>query len=159
VLRQSPGAITCKPCAVSIFRPARTVTAPDGVEWELYASRFALPPWRPAKYSGSSVLAGGGWGSPADLLFFVLELPLFVVKEILVPVGRMLRDLPAAALQARHARTVTVEAICFWPRKVSLVWTAPPQHTDRVLSQVAAALARGEEARPLGATFVGRHEH
>lgn len=144
---------------MSIFRPARTVTAPDGVEWELYASRFAFPPWRPAAYGGSAALADGGWGSPADLLFWVLEIPLFVLREILVPVGRMLADLPAAAVHARRTRTVTVEAICFWPRKVSLVWTASPDHADRVLSQVAAALLRGERPSPLGATFVGELEH
>jgi hypothetical protein len=52
-----------------------------------------------------------------------------------------------------------VEAICFWPRRTSLVWTTSLDHRDRVLAQIAEALAAGEEPRPLGASFAGRVEH
>ena len=71
----------------------------------------------------------------------------------------MLLELPSAALHARRSETVTIEAVCFWPRSVSLVWTTSGDHSGRVVSQVAAALERGEEQLPLGASFVGRVEH
>ena len=145
------------PC-VSIFSPSRRVTAPDGVEWELYVSRFDLPPWRPATYDGLAATGDGGSGTPADLLFLALEIPLFLFKQILLPLGRVLVDLPSAALRARRSRTVTVEAVCFWPRRVSLVWTAAPADTKLVLSQVAAALTRGDDPQPRDARFVGRRE-
>jgi hypothetical protein len=134
------------------------VTAPDGVEWELYLSRFDLPAWRPAAYDGLAATGDGGVGTPADLLFVVLEIPLFLLKQILLPLGRLLVDLPSAVLRARRSATVTVEAVCFWPRKVSLVWTAAREDANLVLGQVAAALARGEEPRPRDARFVGRRE-
>jgi hypothetical protein len=144
---------------VSIFRPSRTVTGPDGLEWELYVSRFALPPWRPAAYDGLAVTADGGSGTPADIVFFLLEIPLFLFKQILLPLVRLLVDLPSAALRTRHSTEVTVEAVCFWPRRVSLVWTTSPDHSARVLGEVASALARGKEPSPLGARFVGRVEY
>ena len=158
MLRQSPRAITCKPARVSIFSPSRRVTAPDGVEWELYVSRFDLPAWRPARYDGFAAMGDGGSGTPADVVFFVLEIPVFVFKQILLPLGRLLVDLPSAAVRARRSATVTVEAICFWPRKVSLVWTTAPDDAAVVLSRVAAALARGETPQPPDARFVGRVE-
>jgi len=129
------------------------VTAPDGVEWEIYVSRFALPAWRPEAYGFSPT------GTPLDLVFFVLEIPVFVFKQILLPFGRLVVELPAAAVQARRAATVTVEAVCFWPSRVSLAWTTSPDHATVVVSRVAAALARGEEPQPPDARFVGRVEH
>jgi hypothetical protein len=144
---------------VSIFSPRRKVTAPDGVEWEIYVSRFALPPWRPATYDGLAATGDSGSGTPADLLFFVLEIPLFVFNQILLPLGRLVADLPSAVLRSRRSTEVTVEAVCFWPRKVSLVWKAAPDDAAVVVSRVAAALARGEEPRPPDARFLGRVEH
>ena len=132
---------------------------PDGVEWELYVSRFALPHWRPAAYHGFALTGDGGSGTPADLVFFLLEIPLFLFKQILLPLGRLLGDLPSAALRARDSTEVTVEAVCFWPRRVSLVWTTSPDHSGRVLGEVASALARGADPSPFGARFVGRVEY
>jgi hypothetical protein len=156
VLRQSPAAIRCKPARVSIFSPQRKVTAPDGVEWEIYVSRFSLPQWRPATYEG---FASSGSGTPADLVFFVLEIPLFVFKQIMLPLGRLVVELPSSVLRARRTTEVTVEAVCFWPRKVSIAWTAMPDDAALVVSRVAAALARGEEPLPPDARFLGRVEH
>ena len=51
---------------------------------------------------------------------------------------------------------MTIEAICFWPRRESLVWTAGRDHENRVVDQIVAALERGEAAEPFGATFRGR---
>jgi len=144
---------------VSIFSPQRNVTAPDGVEWEIYVSRFSLPPWRSATYDGLAATGDGGSGTPADLLFFVLEIPLFVFKQILLPLARLVVELPSSVLRARRTTEVTVEAVCFWPRKVSLVWTAMPDDAALVVSRVAAALARGEEPRPPEARFLGRIEN
>jgi hypothetical protein len=140
---------------VSIFSPRRKVTAPDGVEWEIYISRFAFPRWRPATYDG---LASTGSGTPADLLFFVLEIPLFVFNQIVLPLGRLVVDLPSAAMRGRRTTDVTVEAVCFWPHRVSLVWTTTPNDADIVVSRIAAALARGDEPNPPDARFVGRVE-
>jgi len=145
---------------VSILRPARKVIAPDGTEWELYVSRFALPPWRPARYAGpDSVSAFAVSDSVGDLLFLLLAIPIFLVEQVVWPLFRFLLELPATAVRARRTRTVTVEAICFWPRKVSLVWTTSQDHSDRVLAQVADGLAAGEMPVPLGASFAGRVEH
>jgi hypothetical protein len=136
---------------VSVFRPKRKVTAPDGCEWEIYVSRVPLPAWRPARYSTFDLT-----GMPVDYLFLLLEIPRFLFNQILLPLARFAVDLPAAALRGRRTRTVTIEAICFWPRRESLVWTAGREHENRVVDQIVAALERAEAAEPVGATFRGR---
>jgi hypothetical protein len=155
VLTQSPHAITCKPPCVSVLRPSRKVTAPDGTEWELYVSRFALPPWRPARYTGSDPITS----APFELVLFLLSIPIFLVEQVAWPLLRFVLELPGAAVRARRTRTATGEAICFSPRKVSLVWTTSDDHSDRVLAQIADALIAGEQPQPLGARFAGRVEN
>ncbi len=145
-------AIGCNHASVGWFSPVRKVTAPDGREWEIYVSHLPVPAWRPSPYQGSAL---GGAGTPFDLVVFLLEIPLFVFNQLLLPLFRFLVDLPATALRGRRSRTVTIEAICFGPRDERWVWTAGLDHRDRVVAEIAEALTRGEPAQPLGAEFKG----
>lgn len=98
MLTQSPHAITCKPPCVSVFRPSRKVTAPDGTEWELYVSRFALPPWRPARYTRPDPITS----APFELVLFLLSIPVFLVEQVAWPLLRFVLELPGAAARAAH---------------------------------------------------------
>ena len=64
---------------MSVFRPKRKVTAPDGCEWEIYVSRVPLPAWRPARNSTFDLT-----GMPVDYLFLLLEIPRFLFNQILL---------------------------------------------------------------------------
>ena len=53
--------------------------------------------------------------------------------------------------------TVKIEAVTYFPRRESLLWTTTVDHEDRVLRQIAAGLEAGDIVRPLGGVFVGRN--
>lgn len=132
---------------MSVFRPAARVTAPDGREWEIYASKLVLRPRAPhadstLEYSPSAeVRALGG-----------LEWLLGGLVRLLV---RVLVDVPVAAVRSLRSDEWTIEAVTFDPHRRSCVWTTTREFRGQVLAQVEGGLARGESPRPRNATFLG----
>lgn len=137
---------------MSLFRPTRKVTDPDGNEWEIYVSRYVVPKWQPGDYDSI-------WDDPAfrGLMFigFLLEIPRFLWHEILMPSLRFLVVTPYRYLRGRHSTTIWIEAISWHPYKESILWRTTLDHKSRVLDQVMRGLAEGDVARPLGGVFLG----
>jgi hypothetical protein len=146
---------------VSLLRPARTVSAPDGRRWEIYVSRFAPPRWTPGDYDS---LADDYGGIPVFafarvlVLLVLIEIPLFLVHNILLPLLRWLVTLPFAVVRGHRSGRIRVEAVSFFPWEESHLWTTTRDHVANVVEQVAAGLERGEVSKPLGAVFEGSQE-
>lgn len=56
-----------------------------------------------------------------------------------------------------RSKTVRIEAVTYYPKRESLLWTTTPDHAERVLKQISAGLEAGDVVRPLGGVFVGRN--
>jgi hypothetical protein len=131
---------------VGLFRPARTVTSPNGDYWELYVSKTALPSWR---------------GSDSDDITIdgLPDIPIAIAAalwaNLLLPLGRMLALLPLAVVRGRRSRAVRIEAVKTFPTRQVLLWTTTDVHGARVLEEVAAGLAQGTIARPAGCVYAG----
>lgn len=134
------------------FRPARRVVDPDGREWELYVSRSDLPSWKPADYGDMPAIATS---SRMWFLLALVEIPLFFIFQVLVPLLRLIAELPVALVRVRRSQERLVDAITFWPHEESYRWTTTSDHLERVLDQVAVGLEGGQIARPLDAEFRG----
>jgi hypothetical protein len=61
-----------------------------------------------------------------------------------------------ARLRRPRSTTVRIEAVTYYPRRESLLWTTSVDHAERVLRQISAGLEAGDIVRPLGGDFVGR---
>jgi hypothetical protein len=144
---------------VSFFRPTRKVTAPDGRTWEIYVSRFEPPSWKPSDYQSlADDLGGTFYLARLFLLFFLIEIPLFLIHEVLWPLLRMIVTLPWTVAKGLRSRQLRVEAVSFFPWPESHLWLTTKDHVGRVVEQVAAGLESGGVARPLGADFKGSQE-
>lgn len=140
---------------MGLFRPARTVTSPNGDYWELYVSKTALPAWRGSDADDAVDVSGYGSGQ-LDLLDLPVAMIAFVWANILVPLARMLVLLPMAVVQGRRSRAVRIEAVRNFPQREVLLWTTTDVHCARVLDEVAAGLAEEKVVRPPGAVYTGR---
>jgi hypothetical protein len=140
---------------MSLFRPTRTVTDPRGREWEIYVSRYQAPAWEPSDDGSVDGLDPYGRGAAAGAL---LELPLFLWHQLLMPLLRFVALLPYRFVRGRRSRTVWIEAIAWgiYPHKETIRWTTTPDHAGRVLDQIARGLAEGDLPRPLGGVFLSR---
>jgi hypothetical protein len=137
------------------FRPQRTITAPDGREWELYVSKFRGPGWEPQDYDSPTDLMM--WNrNPSGGLLLLLEIPLFVYHCILVPAVSYAVRLPMAVVRARRSETWTVEAVCWWPHEQRFRWSVEAGDRARVTAEIATGIADGRWAQPPGAVFHGQ---
>jgi hypothetical protein len=144
---------------VSFLRPARTVQAPDGRSWEIYVSRFEPPRWKPVDYQAFSDDFGGAFYLARVLFLAILiEIPIFVVHDVLWPLLRMILVLPWTIVRGLRSKELRVEAVSFFPWQESHLWLTTRDHVARVVEQVAAELELGQVARPLGADFRGSQE-
>jgi hypothetical protein len=50
-------------------------------------------------------------------------------------------------------RVVGIEAVSFFPARTAHRWTAPSDHVDTAVEQIARGLEAGELARPLGTNY------
>lgn len=126
--------------------------APDGGVWELYLTRSTGNlRWRPADYDVPMYDVAGG----ASLLWAVLEIPLFVVNQVLRPTASYLSRLPFVLARSRKADAWTVEAVCWWPHEQRFHWSVSGKDRERVLAEVAAGISEGRWAQPTGAVFHG----
>src|SRR5262249_50448117 len=124
------------------------VTDKSGRNWEIYVSRSEAPKWRP---DNTDFDAEALWNPLRVIVLF----PLFLLYQVLVPLIRLLFELPGFLIRGRLSGVRIVEAITFWPVKESYTWTTTGDHVQRVVDQIARGLEQGELARPLGATFHG----
>jgi hypothetical protein len=134
-----------------MFRPSARVTDPHGREWEIYASKLALPRRGPPDptpagldlpQSRVELLA-----APVDGIVYLLS---FIPRLLLL----VLVDLPVALVRALRSDTWTIEAISWAPFRASYTWTTAREYRGQVLAQVEGGLARGETPRPRNARFV-----
>lgn len=134
---------------MSVLRAARTVSAPNGEQWEIYVYRVDFT-WRP--FALTDELGGpGGRLALLDVLLFLVELPLVFLGQVVLPAVYALVRFPFDLARARGSRVVHVEAIRFVPWRESYRWTTTVDHRDRVLEQVA----RGFEAGDIPPTILG----
>jgi len=133
---------------VSLFRPARKVSCPNGDYWELYASKTALPSWRKAgihvRRSGDPIL---------DIPIVVFSVLWAVVVE---PLLLLFVLLPAAVVRGRRSRAIRIEAVRTFPEREVLLWTTTDGSVDVVLDEIAAGLVAGKVVQPEGAVYSGR---
>jgi hypothetical protein len=133
---------------VSLFRPARKVSCPNGDYWELYASKTALPSWRKA---GIHVRRSGDPILDIPIVVFSVLWALLVEPFLLLFVL-----LPAAVVRGRRSRAVRIEAVRTFPEREVLLWTTTDGSVDVVLDEIAAGLAAGKVVQPEGAVYSGR---
>ena len=135
---------------MSLFRPARKVSCPNGDYWELYASKTALPTWRER----------GGLDSTGDARGDVVLLPFAVIGALwgmlIAPLARFLVLLPIAVVRGRRSRAVRIEAVRTFPDREVLLWTTTEGSLEVVLDEIAAGLAAGKVVQPEGAVYSGR---
>lgn len=137
---------------MSRFRATRKVVSRTGREWEIYVTSGAWPAWKPVEYASPGE---GALTTPTLLLALLLEIPLFLLWQVLVPALRLLVEAPFHARRLARSRERFVEAIDFGPPREGLLWKTTPDHVDRVVTAVADGLARAEIPQPLGAQFLG----
>jgi hypothetical protein len=133
---------------VSLFRPARKVSCPNGDYWELYASKTALPSWRKA---GIHVRRCGDTILDIPIVVFSVLWALLVEPFLLLFVL-----LPAAVVRGRRSRAGRIEAVRTFPEREVLLWTTTDGSVDVVLDEIAAGLAAGKVVQPEGAVYSGR---
>lgn len=135
------------------------MVGPDGRCWEIYVSRFKPPSWKPSDYDSLADDFGGAFLLARLLVFFVvIEIPLFIVYNVLWPLLRMLLTLPWTLYRGIGSRQLRVEAVSFHPWQESHLWLTTRDHVGRVVEQVAAGLEAGDVPQPLGAEFRGSQE-
>lgn len=141
---------------MGLFRPARTVTGPNGTYWELYVSKTALPAWKEGPVGGLELALDSG----VDGRLTLFELPLALLGALwgilVAPLLRMLVLLPVAVARGRRSRAVRIEAVCPFPAREVLLWTTTEDGVEGVLDEIVAGLAAGRVAQPEGAVYSGR---
>lgn len=135
---------------MSLFRPARKVSCPNGDYWELYASKTTLPSWNER----------GGLASTGDARADILMLPFVVLGALwgmlIAPLLRFLVLLPVAVVRGRRSRAIRIEAVRTFPDREVLLWTTTDGRLEVVLDEIAAGLAAGKVVQPEGAVYSGR---
>jgi hypothetical protein len=134
-----------------MFRPSARVTDPHGREWEIYASKLALP----RRDAPDPTPVGLSVPNPrADLITAPLDGIAYLLSFIPRLLLRLFVDLPVAVVRALRSDSWTIEAISWAPFRASYTWRTTLEHRGQVLAQVEGGLARGETPRPRNAQFV-----
>lgn len=133
------------------FRPERTVTAPDGRTWEIYVGRATALRWRPSDYEQHEtygVSDAGSW------LWMLLEIPVFLFNQVVLPAVRFVVSAPFAYARSRTSNRWNVEAVCWWPSEQRVVWSVGSSDRDRVTAEIANGLGQGRQVTPVGSQLV-----
>jgi hypothetical protein len=140
--------------ALSLFRPARTVTDPSGTYWELFVSKTVLPAWK----QGDSGDVGffGGRMAPLDLLSLPFAVLGAVWSVLVFPAVRFLALLPGGVVKGRRSRAVRIEAVTNFPEREVRLWTTTEGLVEIVLDEIVAGLAAGKVVQPEGCVYSGR---
>jgi hypothetical protein len=122
------------------------VRSPDGRDWQVTVQRVRLPSWRHSDYEPES----------DDLLFGLVEtLVVAPVLWFVVPVLRMLAELPLATGRSFLTSTRWVEARCQTPGQVRIVWRTSRRRAEALAVKLVEQLGRGYENMTFeGATLI-----
>jgi hypothetical protein len=117
----------------------REVTAPDGTEWEICASRLVPPKWRPGDDDQGMFVAR--WGvvfgeGPLSALYNGLLLPMF----------RYMFEMPGAIAKGRKSKVIWIDAKSYYPVREAYYWTTSADHVVSAIDDIARGLAAGETA-------------
>ena len=137
------------------LRPSRTVTAPDGRTWEIYVGRATGLRWRPNDYEYAQTYGVADAGS---LIWTLLEIPVFLFNQVVLPAVRYVLVAPLALARSRLSDRWNVEAVCWWPSEERLVWSVAGSDLDRVLAEVTDALRDCHRVTPAGSELI-RQSH
>jgi hypothetical protein len=117
---------------VSALRRARS---PDGRDWEISIHSVRLPSWRQSDYEPSE--------SDDYLTGFLEAIVLAPLFWFVLPLLRLLAELPVAVARSFFSSTRWVEARCRAPGQVSIVWRTSRRHASLVADQLAERLQKG----------------
>lgn len=122
-------------------------------------TRFEPPAWKPAPYSSAADDYGGAfYAARLMILFVVIEIPLFIVLCLVVPLLRFVVLMPWTIVRGLRSQRLRVEAVTFYPWHESHLWFTNRDHVDEVVRQVARGFTMGDVAQPLGADFRGSRQ-
>jgi hypothetical protein len=112
------------------------VTSPDGRDWEVDVQRLRLPSWRHSDYEPGS----------DDAFFGLVE--TIVVAPVLwfvVPLFRLLAELPVAVGRSFFSSTRWVEARCGTPGEICIVWRTSRRRAEGLANELVERLGKGYE--------------
>ena len=108
--------------------------SPDGRDWEVTIQRARLPSWRHSGYEPES----------DDLLFGLVEtLVVAPVLWFVVPLLRLLAELPLAIGRSFFSSTRWVEAQCQTPGEVRTVWRTSRRRAEKLADELVERLGKG----------------
>jgi hypothetical protein len=110
------------------------VRSPDGRDWELDVQRVRLPSWRHSDYEPDS----------EDVFFGLVETIVFApVLWFVVPLFRLLAELPVAVGRSFFSSTLWVEARCQTPGDICIVWRTSRPRAEALADELVARLEKG----------------
>jgi hypothetical protein len=112
------------------------VTSPDGRDWEVAVQRLRLPSWRHSDYEPDS----------DDAFFGLVE--TIVVAPVLwfvVPLFRLLAELPVAVGRSFFSSTRWVQARCQTPGEICIVWRTSRRRAEGLANELVERLGKGYE--------------
>jgi hypothetical protein len=104
--------------------------------WEVAVRRVWLPSWPDSQYDPADDAAGIASG----LVAYLVLAPFF---WLVVPLARVLVELPFAVGRSLFSRTRWVEATCADPAEIRIVWRTSRDQAEAVASHVIRQLAKG----------------
>jgi hypothetical protein len=117
---------------VSALRRARS---PDGREWEVNVHRVRLPKWHQSDYDP--------WESDDYLIGFLEAIVLAPLLWFVLPLLRMLAELPVAVARSFFSSTRWVEARCRTPGEIRIVWRTSRLRAEELADEIAQRLGEG----------------
>lgn len=84
----------------------------------------------------------------------LLEIPVFVFNQVLLPIARIVVRAPFALARSRMSDRWSIEAVCWWPSEQRLVWSVSAADRDRVTDEITNALRDGHWVTPVGSELV-----
>jgi hypothetical protein len=112
----------------------RRAESPDGRHWEVRIQRVRLPSWRHSEYESDS----------DDLLLGLVEtIVVGPVFWFVIPLFRMLAELPVAIGRSFFSSASWVEARCQAPGQIAIVWCVSRQRAEAVADELVERLRGG----------------
>ena len=84
----------------------------------------------------------------------LLEIPVFVFNQVLLPIARIVVRAPFALARSRMSDRWSSEAVCWSPSEQRLVWSVSAADRDRVTDELTNALRDGHWVTPVGSELV-----
>jgi hypothetical protein len=126
----------------------RKSRSPDGLEWKISVHRFRLPAWYQSQFDP--------WDDDAQLSMVVIGY-VFVapIMWFLLPLARMLVELPVAMLGSVGSDSRWIEARTTWPAENTILWRVDRECAAAAADHIATHLRAGyENLTPASAEIV-----